>query len=100
EPIMVSSLDTWLTIHMRHLIAACGLALLFNTVSLMAADWPQWRGMNRDGKSADSGLLKQWPPDGPKLVWKATGLGKGYGSVSVVGDRVYSSGDKDESSFV
>src|ERR1035441_10031922 len=46
-----------------------------------AADWPQWRGLNRDGKSADTGLLAQWPAGGPRLVWKAQGLGEGYSSL-------------------
>ena len=34
-------------------------------------DWPQWRGPNRDGKSSDTGLLKEWPEDGPKLDRKS-----------------------------
>ena len=39
--------------------------------------WPQFRGPNRDGKSADTNLLKQWDADGPALAWKAAGLGGG-----------------------
>ena len=69
-------------------LIAVGLALSLSTSAVSApADWPQWRGPNRDGHSADTGLLKQWPEGGPKLVWKATGLGSGYTGVSVVGDR-------------
>ena len=30
------------------------------------AEWPWWRGPNRDGKSPDKGLLKEWPAGGPK----------------------------------
>jgi len=63
-----------------------------------AGDWPQWRGPHRDGRSSDSGLLQEWPEGGPKLAWKATGLGKGYAGVAVVGDRLYTMGDKDGSS--
>jgi len=54
-----------------------------------AADWAQWRGPNRNGVSAETGLLKEWPKDGPKLVWQATDLGNGYGAVAVAGDRIY-----------
>jgi outer membrane protein assembly factor BamB len=36
-------------------------------------DWPQWRGPNRDGVSAERGLLKAWPAGGPPLAWKASG---------------------------
>ena len=63
-------------------------------------DWPQWRGPNRDGHSADTGLLKQWPEGGPKLVWKATGLGGAYAGVSVVGDRRFHRGEKEDSNYL
>ncbi len=55
-------------------------------------NWPQFRGPNRDGISADRGLLRRWPAEGPPLLWKATGLGSGFSSVSVVGGRVYTQG--------
>lgn len=58
------------------------------------SDWAQWRGPNRDGLSPDTGLLKQWPAGGPPLAWKATGLGGGYSSVSILGDRIYTLGDQ------
>jgi len=57
--------------------------------SVHAADWPQWRGPNRDGISQEKGLLQQWPQEGPKLVWKATDVGSGYSTPAVVGDRLY-----------
>jgi len=58
----------------------------------LAADWPGWRGPNRDGKSADTGLLDQWPAAGPKLLWKTDTVGEGYGSMAVSGGMVYTSG--------
>jgi outer membrane protein assembly factor BamB len=64
-----------------------------------SGDWPQWRGPNRDGHSPDVGLLKQWPAGGPTLVWKASGLGAGYTSVSVVGDRLFAMGEKGDANF-
>jgi len=57
-------------------------------------DWPQWRGPNRDGKSAETGLLSSWPPQGPPKRWSANGLGKGYASVAVAGGRVYTAGNR------
>src|SRR5262245_35929694 len=72
--------------------SVCCVALVFVFV---AADWPQWRGPNRDGVSGEQGLLKKWPEGGPKLVWQSTELGKGYGSLAVVGDRLYVTGSKD-----
>lgn len=59
------------------------------TLTLAAADWPQWRGPNRDGISPENGLLKEWPKEGPKLLWKLTNVGAGYSTPSVVGDRLY-----------
>ena len=60
-----------------------------------AAEWPGWRGPQRDGKSPDKGLLKEWPAQGPELVWKADGIGKGFSSVAVAGGVVYITGDLD-----
>ena len=60
-----------------------------------AADWPQWRGPNRDGRSPERGLLAEWPEGGPPLAWRATGLGGGFSSVAVVAGRIYTLGDLD-----
>jgi len=57
------------------------------------ADWPGWLGPNRDGKSPDTGLLQEWPQGGPKLAWKATGIGSGYSSATVTGGFVYITGN-------
>ena len=54
-----------------------------------AADWPQWRGPERNGISSETGLLQQWPEGGPRLVWKQEGIGDGYSTPSVVGERLY-----------
>ena len=54
-----------------------------------ASDWPQWRGPGRDGLSRESGLLKQWPAEGPKLAWQVDDIGDGYSTPSVVGTRLY-----------
>src|SRR6185436_16013195 len=65
------------------------ITLCLAATSLPAADWPQWRGPNRDGHSSETGLLKEWPKGGPKLVWKITEAGSGYSTPAVVGDRIY-----------
>src|SRR5260370_26641054 len=59
-----------------------------------AADWPQWRGPGRNGISQESGLLKEWPKDGPKLLWRIAGIGDGYATPSVVGTRLYILGNR------
>ncbi|MBM3832819.1 MAG: polyvinylalcohol dehydrogenase [Verrucomicrobia bacterium] len=57
-----------------------------------AGDWPQWRGPKRDGVSTETGLLKQWPANGPPLLWKAQELGGGYSTPSVSAGRVIGTG--------
>jgi outer membrane protein assembly factor BamB len=64
------------------------------------SDWPQFRGPLRDGKSAETGLLKAWPEGGPKLEWTARGLGGGYASVSVAGDLIVTAGDRADGVYV
>jgi outer membrane protein assembly factor BamB len=64
-----------------------------------AADWPQWRGPDRDGRSPETGLLAEWPEGGPPLAWQASGLGSGYSSVAVVDGTVYTLGDQGESQY-
>jgi len=65
----------------------------------LAADWPQWRGPQRNSVSQEKGLLKQWPKDGPKLLWTIKDAGGGYSTPSVVGERFYllgSTGNEDD----
>jgi outer membrane protein assembly factor BamB len=52
-------------------------------------DWPQWQGPDRTGLSKETGLLQQWPPSGPPLLWSISGLGAGYGSLAIRGDRIF-----------
>ena len=69
--------------------------------SASAADWPQWRGPQRNGISQETGLLKEWPKEGPKPMWQAREVGSGYSTPSVVGDRLYVLGNEGvENEFV
>ena len=58
------------------------------TSAAVAEDWPQFRGLNRDGISPETGLLAAWPEDGPPELWRVP-IGEGYSAPSVVGDRLY-----------
>ncbi len=64
------------------------------------ADWPCFRGPNRDNLSPDKGLLKAWPVTGPRLVWRGVGVGEGFSSVAVASDQVYTMGDKGRYSYL
>ena len=79
----------------RRIVRLLAGSLAFSAVSFcFAADWPQWRGPQRNGISQETGLLKEWPKDGPPLVWQARDVGSGYSTPAVVGDRLYLLGNK------
>jgi outer membrane protein assembly factor BamB len=82
------------------LMFTLGMAAVTGGQSTPGADWPQWRGPDRSGLSTESGLLKQWPPPGPPLVWSTSNLGAGYGSISVSGERIFVQGMKGKDSTV
>ena len=69
-------------------------AVLVTAAAVRADDWPQWRGPNRDGISKETGLLKKWPAEGPKLLWQLNDVGDGYSTPAVVGERLYLMGNK------
>jgi outer membrane protein assembly factor BamB len=74
---------------------------LVNATPLHADDWPQWRGPQRNGQSKETGLLQEWPKEGPTLLWKATDLGNGYSSLAVVGEHFYTlANEGSDSEFV
>ena len=77
-----------------------GLILFLFAIIASAADWPQWRGPDRDGKSSDTGLLDSWPKGGPHLLWKVQDLGEGYSGPAIVGDRLYIQGQQGGQQFV
>ena len=76
-------------------LALCLIGLSYCSAA-EAADWPQWRGPNRDGKSSETGLLKKWPKGGPKLLWSIEGLGTGFSTVSVADGLLYTTGMVDK----
>lgn len=92
----------------RYLLLICPVLMFLTACSSSAApepapkisNWPMYRGSNRDNISPDKGLLSRWPKSGPKLLWRATGVGVGYSSVSVAGSRVYTMGDKGGQSYI
>ncbi len=79
---------------------ALGTLLILLPAAAAAADWPQWRGPVRDGKSGEAGLLGEWPGGGPPLAWRARGLGAGFSSVSVAEGRIHTMGDLADGQYV
>jgi len=72
--------------------AAAGLAA-WGTIA-GAADWPCWRGPERNGISRETGWTCTWCADGPAVLWRAS-VGKGFSSFSVAEGRAYTLGNAD-----
>jgi outer membrane protein assembly factor BamB len=82
------------------LIVASLIAAATTTGLAAPDDWPQWRGPRRDGVSTESGLLKQWPANGPPLAWRIEGAGEGYSSFAVSAGRLYTLGARKGTEYV
>lgn len=56
----------------------------------------EWRGVGRTGVfDAEQHLLKEWPADGPDLLWVNDSIPRGYASVSVANNFIYTTGVED-----
>jgi outer membrane protein assembly factor BamB len=90
-------------------VLALGLApagILWAEDLSKAKDWPQWRGPRRDAISTETGLLREWPKDGPRLLWNSKtvsggkSIGTGYSSISIADGKIYTMGDHGSDGFV
>ena len=68
--------------------------------NLRSQEIAQWRGPQRNGNYPDSGLMDTWPENGPPVLWKVKGIGKGYSSAVSDGKRVYVTGMKDSTDYL
>ena len=64
------------------------IIVTLSVVSVVAADWPQYYGPNRNATSTEKGLLRTWPKEGPRVLWTIP-LGPGFGGPAVSGGKVY-----------
>ena len=75
---------------MNHTIALALVVVSFAQCGLSAQyDWPQWQGTDQTAHSKEPGLLKEWPKDGPPLVWRVNGLGGGDSTPSIANGHIY-----------
>ncbi|MGM0621384.1 MAG: PQQ-binding-like beta-propeller repeat protein [Bacteroidota bacterium] len=68
-----------------------GILFIF-FISSVNAQLVQWRGPDRDGHFPETGLLKEWPENGPETILEAEGIGKGWSSPIFAGDMIYTTG--------
>jgi hypothetical protein len=88
----------------KTLMLGCSIFLLnfflVDTKSQELSEWPGFHGADRTNKSKETGLLKEWPGEGPELLWSVKGLGKGYSSVAVADGLLFTAGLKDQQTYV
>lgn len=63
------------------------IIVLFS-ISAFGGDWPQFRGADRSNISSETGLLRNWPSQGPKVLWKIP-VCEGYAGAAIKDGRVY-----------
>ena len=80
---------------MQNKFNTCLVLLLLVTTLVRSQHVSQWRGSHRNGNYNETNLLKQWPEQGPDLVWFSEDIGTGHSSASVTKDRVFVTGKKD-----
>ena len=73
--------------HLRHIICIFAFVLSNSAIALLAADWPQYLGPNRNAIYPDKALTKTWPDDGPKVVWRKKDIGEGLCGLVVSGEK-------------
>jgi outer membrane protein assembly factor BamB len=87
----------------KHIRITLAFSLLLTTMAFTAEKecfWPQFHGPDRDNMSAEKGLPKSWPQNGPNLLWTAAGLGHGYSSVSIANGMIYTAGSIEDNTVV
>ena len=63
-------------------------------------DFAQWRGPDRTGIYPETGLLDQWPENGPELLWTYEGIGRGYAAPAVTEDKIFVNGEQEDKSYL
>ena len=92
----------WGRIFIPAVFVYCIFASLFYaaTASQEEFEWPCFHGLQRNSKSAETGLLEEWPEEGPELLWTISGLGEGYSSVSIAEGHLYTAGMIEKQTYV
>ena len=77
------------------------ILILFGiSIFLYAQPDSQWRGPNRNGVYPETGLLREWPSEGPELLWTTEGIGAGFSSAAVTKRMIYTAGKKDTVEYI
>jgi len=70
------------------------ISVTFGLYAASAADWPTWRGADRDDLSSETGLLQSWPEGGPQQLWTFNKAGNGYSGFAISNGTLYTLGTR------
>ena len=76
------------------------IAVIISSCNMKEEPVSQWRGPNRSGVYNETGLLTQWPAEGPRLLWAIDSTGRGYGSPVIAGNQLLINGEIDSISYL
>jgi outer membrane protein assembly factor BamB len=76
------------------------IAVLFFACNSKSKKVSEWRGENRSGIYNETNLLKEWPADGPELLWDIDSIGNGYGSPVISDNIIYLNGELDSLAYL
>jgi outer membrane protein assembly factor BamB len=83
--------------HLRSMarrVLGAAMVLLLTSAYAGNFDWPQWRGPDRTDVSRETGLLKSWPSEGPKLTWLYKNAGNGYSGPAIADGKLFTMGTR------
>ncbi len=82
------------------LVVSIGVVLSNHSAAAVNADdWPHWRGPNRNDRSTETGLMQEWPEEGPPQKWLYGAAGEGYAGLAIADGRLYTMGMDQKKQF-
>lgn len=76
---------------MKNLFLLLSIWFIFQSTSFSQVI-SEWRGIGRTGVYNETGLLKEWPKDGPPLLWAIKNLPVGNSSAAIAHNMIFTTG--------
>lgn len=76
------------------------ILFLVCSVGVSAQKIVEFRGESRSGSYNEDSLLKEWPENGPKVVLRIEGIGKGYSQCILADSKIFVTGIKEDTTDV
>ncbi len=74
--------------------------LMMSAVNITGQVIFQWRGPDRNGIYQELGLMKNWPQNGPEMMWVTEQVGNGYAAPVVTREKLFVNGENGGTSYL